>query len=83
MAFHESEVTLRSLPRPVAFFGDGVDRSARARRMVGVQYQYTGQQSIHLGLLYQHFSNGGLSEPERPSIGPNTLGPLLGWDITF
>ena len=43
----------------------------------------TGRQKISLGVLYEHFSNAGLSEPEKPNIGLNTIGPLFEWNISF
>ncbi len=63
--------------------GQGQDLTFNGIVSGGLQYQITPRQQVSLSLLYQHFSNGGLSEPERPNIGLNTLGPMVGWDISF
>ena len=63
--------------------GQGQDLTFNGIVTGGVQYQISPRQQISLSLLYQHFSNGGLSEPETPNNGLNTLGPMLGWNFSF
>jgi hypothetical protein len=35
------------------------------------------QLSVNLGILYQHISNGGLSEPDHDNVGLDSIGPTL------
>ncbi len=49
----------------------------------GLLYQVSGKQRIGLSLLYEHFSNAGLSEPEVKNVGLNTVGPMLEWNYSF
>ena len=63
--------------------GEGQDLTFNPMGDLGVMYEVTGRQKVSLGVLFSHFSNAGLSEPERPNIGINTLGPMLEWNISF
>jgi Lipid A 3-O-deacylase (PagL) len=49
----------------------------------GVRYLVTDRFEISVGALYQHYSNGGLSEPVRPNNGLDSIGPVLGFNWTF
>lgn len=64
-------------------YGQGEDLTFSPMGSGGVMYEVTGRQKISLGVLYEHFSNAGLSEPEKPNIGLNTIGPLFEWNISF
>ncbi len=44
----------------------------------GVRYLIDDNWSISLAAMYQHISNGGLSEPQRPNNGLDSIGPQLG-----
>ena len=63
--------------------GEGQDLTFNPMGDLGIMYNATGRQKVSLGILYSHFSNAGLSEPERPNIGINTLGPMLEWNVSF
>ncbi|NBS50131.1 MAG: hypothetical protein EBS97_05930 [Verrucomicrobia bacterium] len=43
----------------------------------GVRIPVMQQLSVNLGVLYQHISNGGLSEPEHQNVGLDSIGPTL------
>ena len=63
--------------------GEGQDLTFCPMGSIGVTYKASRYQKVSLGVLYEHFSNAGLSEPERPNIGINTLGPTVEWSISF
>ena len=44
---------------------------------IGVRIPVTEQLSVNLGAMYQHISNGGLSEPEHENVGLDSIGPTL------
>lgn len=46
----------------------------------GVRYIISDRFEVSLGAIYQHYSNGGLSEPGRLNNGLDTLGPVLGFN---
>lgn len=50
---------------------------------VGVDYKLNDHWKANLGIIYQHLSNAGLSEPERPNSSLNTLGPQIGATYSF
>jgi hypothetical protein len=50
---------------------------------LGVRYLVNERLDISLGALYQHYSNGGLSEPGRPNNGLDAIGPVLGLNWKF
>ncbi|NJK90688.1 MAG: acyloxyacyl hydrolase [Blastochloris sp.] len=49
----------------------------------GVRYVVNERLEISLGVLYQHFSNGGLSEPQRQNNGLDAIGPVVGVNWRF
>ena len=63
--------------------GEGQDLTFNPMGDLGIMYQVAKRQKVSLGVMYSHFSNAGLSEPERPNIGINTLGPMLEWNVSF
>ena len=63
--------------------GEGQDLTFSPMGSLGVIFKATKYQKVSLGVQYVHFSNAGLSEPERPNIGINTLGPMLEWSVLF
>ena len=63
--------------------GEGQDLTFNPMGALGVTYKASAFQKVSLGVLYSHFSNAGLSEPARPNIGINTLGPMVEWAISF
>ncbi len=64
-------------------YGEGQDLTFNPMGALGVIYQATKHQKVSLGVLYSHFSNAGLSEPERQNVGINTLGPVVEWSVSF
>jgi hypothetical protein len=50
---------------------------------VGAKYIINDQLNVGLGVMYQHFSNAGLSEPQRINYGLDTLGPVLSLNYGF
>ncbi len=50
---------------------------------IGVSYKMSDHWKATAGVLYQHLSNAGLSEPERPNSSLNTLGPQFGATYSF
>ncbi len=50
---------------------------------LGVSYKMDQHWRFTAGIIYQHLSNAGLSEPERPNSSLNTLGPQLGATYSF
>jgi len=50
---------------------------------VGAKYIIDDRSNVSLGLMYQHFSNAGLSEPERENIGLDVLGPVFSYNYSF
>ena len=63
--------------------GEGQDLTFNPMGDLGIMYRVANRQQVSLGVLYSHFSNAGLSEPERPNIGINTLGPMVEWNFKF
>ncbi len=43
----------------------------------GLRTKLTPHLSLQGGVLYQHMSNAGLSEPARPNVGLDAIGPFL------
>lgn len=43
----------------------------------GVRYDFNEHWTASAGIVYQHISNGGLSEPERKNSGLDAVGPSL------
>lgn len=50
---------------------------------IGVNYRINDHWKVNLGAQYQHLSNAGLSEPERPNTSLNSIGPQIGATYTF
>jgi hypothetical protein len=63
--------------------GQGQDLTFSALVGTGLMYEFNPRARVGLGFLYEHFSNGGLSEPERPNIGLDTIGPNLSVSVSF
>ncbi len=50
---------------------------------VGCSYRISDQWQATAGILYQHLSNAGLSEPDRPNSSLNAIGPQFGITRSF
>lgn len=61
----------------------GQDFTFNILTAIGVSYQYNEHWRFTGGILYQHLSNAGMSEPERPNSSLNLLGPQFGATYTF
>lgn len=48
---------------------------------VGLAYKVSTHIRVSLAFLYEHYSNGNLSEPEVPNIGVDTMGPKI--DVSY
>ncbi len=64
-------------------YGQGEDLTFSPMVNGGVLYQVSPRQKIGLSLLYEHFSNAGLSEPEVRNEGLNTVGPMFEYNVSF
>lgn len=64
-------------------FGLGQDLTFSAVVNAGVAYRVTERAKVGVSFMYEHFSNGGLSEPETPNIGLDTIGPSLSFSVAF
>ena len=62
------------------FGSQGQDFTFNVLSAAGVSYKFNDHFSGQLGLLYEHFSNAGLTDP-NPSL--NLLGPQLGFSYSF
>ena len=62
------------------FSAQGQDFTFNILTATGVSYQVNDHLKLNAGILYQHFSNGGQTDP-NPSV--NLLGPQLGVTYTF
>jgi len=60
--------------------GQGQDFTFNILSAAGVSYRFSDRISGQLGVLYQHLSNGGQTDP-NPSL--NLLGPQIGLTFTF
>ena len=60
--------------------GQGQDFTFNILSAAGVSYKFSNRFSGQLGVLYQHLSNGGQTNP-NPSL--NLLGPQIGFTFTF
>lgn len=63
--------------------GQGQDFVFLAQGELGLRTDLTRNLSIQAGILYQHISNAGLSEPDRPNVGLDAFGPFLGLRYQF
>lgn len=64
-------------------YGQGQDLTFSALVGAGATFQLSERARLGLGFLYEHFSNGGLSEPEVENVGLDTVGPNLSLQVTF
>ena len=58
----------------------GQDFTFNILTAAGISYRFSERCSAQLGLLYQHFSNAGQTNP-NPSL--NTFGPQIGFTLAF
>lgn len=49
----------------------------------GLRHELSESLWLTLGLHYQHISNGGLSEPDLPNTGLDSVGPIIGLTWAF
>jgi hypothetical protein len=56
----------------------GQDFTFNILTAMGVTYPLTEHWKLSIGAQYQHLSNAGLSEPDRPNSSLNSVGPQLG-----
>ena len=61
----------------------GQDFTFNILTAVGVSYKLDEHWKLEFGLQYQHLSNAGLSEPERPNSSLNSVGPEVGVTYVF
>jgi len=66
-----------------ALDGQGQDFVFLAQGEGGLRAELTRSLSLQGGILYQHMSNAGLSEPEAPNVGLDAFGPFIGlrWEF--
>ncbi len=64
-------------------FGQGQDLTLSAVASAGVTYRITPRAKIGAAFMYQHFSNGTLSEPAVENIGLDTIGPSVSFSVAF
>ena len=60
--------------------GQGQDFTFNILSSAGISYKFSDRLSGQLGVLYQHLSNGGQTDP-NPSL--NLLGPQIGFTFNF
>lgn len=61
----------------------GQDFTFNVLTAIGVSYKLNEHWKAEIGLQYQHLSNAGLSEPERPNSSLNSIGPEFGITYVF
>ena len=66
--------------RPSVRGGQGQDFTFNILTAVGVSYEINKQWKANVGVLYQHLSNGGQTDP-NPSL--NLIGPQIGLTYSF
>ena len=66
--------------QPERFGGQGQDFTFNILTAAGISYKFSERLSGQVGLLYQHLSNGGQTDP-NPSL--NLLGPQVGFTFSF
>jgi hypothetical protein len=49
----------------------------------GARYDFCDDFFVRLGVVYQHLSNAGLSEPATPNHPIDSLGPKLSFGYSF
>jgi hypothetical protein len=65
---------------PEQFGAQGQDVTFNILSALGVSYQFSNRFSGQVGVLYQHFSNAGQTDP-NPSL--NLFGPQVGFTLLF
>lgn len=60
--------------------GQGQDFTFNILSAVGISYQVNDKWKVDFGILYEHFSNGGQTDP-NPSL--NLFGPQIGASYSF
>lgn len=55
--------------------GQGQDLTFTYMGSTGISYQLSDRTAISLGFFFEHLSNANLSEPERPNVGLDAIGP--------
>jgi Lipid A 3-O-deacylase (PagL) len=65
---------------PEQFGAQGQDFTFNILSALGISYQFSDRFSGQVGLLYQHFSNAGQTDP-NPSL--NLFGPQAGFTFSF
>ena len=65
---------------PEQFGAQGQDFTFNILSALGVSYQFSNRFSGQVGVLYQHFSNAGQTDP-NPSL--NLFGPQVGFTLLF
>ncbi len=65
---------------PEQFGAQGQDFTFNILSALGVSYQFSDRFSGQVGVLYQHFSNAGQTDP-NPSL--NLFGPQIGFTFSF
>ena len=63
--------------------GQGQDMTFSAISSLGLLYQLNPRTKVGAALFYEHFSNGGFSEPEMRNVGLDTWGPSLSLSYSF
>ncbi len=63
--------------------GQGQDFTFSALSSLGVLYQLNPRAKLGAAFFYEHFSNGGLSEPQMRNTGLDTVGPSLSLSYSF
>ena len=66
--------------QPERFGGQGQDFTFNILSSAGLSYQFSDRFSGQLGVLYQHLSNAGQTDP-NPSL--NLFGPQIGFMFSF
>jgi opacity protein-like surface antigen len=61
----------------------GQDFTFNILTAMGVAYKLNEHWKAEFGLQYQHLSNAGLSEPQRPNSSLNSIGPEIGVTYIF
>jgi hypothetical protein len=67
-------------PEPGAL---GQDFTFNILTALGIAWQLNDHWKANIGAQYQHLSNAGLSEPERPNSSLNSIGPQIGVTYSF
>lgn len=63
--------------------GLGQDFNFAFAASTGVRYDVSARTYMRLSLVYSHFSNGALSEPEHSNKAIDALGPMLSFGVRF